>query len=75
MNNHIKNNIIKFIYLFVGFIFFFNIIYVRFILVRIPKKLEMFVPIINWPLILLATTWVLLSLYLIIKNISFYYKN
>lgn len=58
----------KFFYLLLGAFIIFYVIYVRLIVVRVPRDLYMVEPI-KYELIFLALSWILISVFIIIKNI------
>ena len=69
-----ENNIFNlkyYLYLLTGFVFIFYIIYIRFILVRLPKELFFFInETINIKLIILVFIGIMLSLYILFINIK-----
>lgn len=62
------NSLFKILYILFGFLIIIYIIYVRLILIRAPRSLIISNPI-NYTLIILISSWIIISLYIIVKNI------
>ena len=73
MTNLKNKSLTKLFYVLFGFFIISYIIYVRLILVRIPKYLIMTNPL-NYSLIIIMLTWIFICIFIIIKSIMSIFK-
>ena len=60
--------VIKVFNIIIGLFIICYVFYMRVLKIRMPRDLNMFNPVMQYGLILIACTWLLTSLYIIIKS-------
>ena len=64
------NSLAQLCYIVLGFFIISYVLYIRIILVRLPKELYLFTPAINYKLIILMSSWIIFSIYMLMKSIK-----